>query len=702
MNVSGTLRKVAVMLAVLPILACTSSKTAAPAGSTKAEASSSFQTLAKGDGREEDTRTGRVRASGRALRDNQGETFALGVTMMWAVWAYKNDRAWLERNLEYLSSNGFDYIRALGVISRNPASPGDYWYRLDMNSSIPDYDQVIAGITDLAYDKYGMRVEWTIFGGAADFNESQKQSLIDRFLSMSRGREHKIIHFEIANEYEGTGWRGDSSIRNWTRYLNDRTDILVAASAAYQETNDLCAEFQALYAGGIADIGTWHFDREVRLGDGYWRPVRQPWEYPYCTGLPIIGSNNEPLGPGASVNSDDDPMTNVSGAIVTYISGLPLHVFHSEAGVRADRGDYTQYKTEVNSAFRAMKRYMPRNITNWSRQNHHWSGHPFNTLGEVGYPTATGSGAVRNYGAVNGNEFVTFPMGIRDYVRLQAKSEMSFCVIHPLTGKTLSKHYLRGGESVDLRGLEAFFVRGRLGNSGDGCGNYENPAVGAASLKAGQSLSVGQSLKSRNGEYELNYQGDNNLVLYAKGQPLWASNTAGLPSPKSVEMQGDGNLVIYDGSGSPIWASNTSDKPGVLLVLENSGRLALIDKDAKPVRVFYAPPVTLKAGQFLPVNGQLKSTNPVCELNYQGDNHLVLYLNGQPLWASGTVDNGQPGSVQMQGDGNLVMYDSNGRPIWATDTSGNPGAYLALNGSCRLVMVKGDGSLLKEIHQGQP
>src|SRR3954465_5443353 len=38
-----------------------------------------------------DRRTGAVRASHRALKDDGGEFHALGATMMWALWAYKND-----------------------------------------------------------------------------------------------------------------------------------------------------------------------------------------------------------------------------------------------------------------------------------------------------------------------------------------------------------------------------------------------------------------------------------------------------------------------------------------------------------------------------------------------------------------------------------------------------------------------------------
>ncbi|MGE3974952.1 MAG: hypothetical protein AB7F59_10540 [Bdellovibrionales bacterium] len=696
------LRKVLLSLLIFTftLTACTnktSNESQAPAA-TSQETTTTIQSF--------DKRSGLVRASGRALRDDQGEFYGLGVTMMWALWAYKHDRAKLERNLAVLAENGFDYVRVLGVISREPLRPHDYWYKLDMNASWPDYNEMIAGLTDLAYDQYGLRLEWTIFGGAGDFNEHQKQNLVDRFIAMSRGREHKIMHFEIANEYEGTGWDGDSSIRHWTKYLNDRTNILVAASAAYQQTEDLCHEFQNLYAGGIADIGTWHFDRTVNLGDGFWRPVRQPWEYVYCSGLPAIGSNNEPLGPGSSVASDTDPMRNVAGAIVSYISGLPLHVYHGEAGVRADHGDYTTYYTNVTTAFKAMKSYLPKNVMNWSRQNHHWAGHPLESVGEIGYPPSHGSGAVRNFGAVNGNEFVSLPMGIKDYLRVRAKHNMKFCVIHPVTGEILDRKSLKSGETYDLKGQTALFVRGKMNSDDDGCDNIQSAE---GSLKAGQSIKVGGSLRSSNFSYNLVYQSDNNLVLYNKqGHPLWASNTSGQPNPNSVEMQGDGNLVIYDKNGKPLWSTVTQGNPGAYLVLQNDGQLAIVNKDKGVIKELVkaappppTPPVMFKAGQSLKPNESFQSANGKYGLVYQSDNNLVLYGPNGPLWASNTSGLPNPNAVEMQGDGNLVIYDKSGKPLWASDTSGHAGAYLGLHTNGQMVMYDRSGSPLKVLFKGE-
>ncbi|KAL5697716.1 hypothetical protein ACHQM5_028833 [Ranunculus cassubicifolius] len=74
-------------------------------------------------------------------------------------------------------------------------------------------------------------------------------------------------------------------------------------------------------------------------------------------------------------------------------------------------------------------------------------------------------------------------------------------------------------------------------------------------LNAGSALTVGQSLT--NCGFVLTMQGDCNLVLY-DGGAIWASGTNGRGSNCYVEMQTDGNLVIYTPGRRAIWASNTN------------------------------------------------------------------------------------------------------------------------------------------------
>ena len=101
-------------------------------------------------------------------------------------------------------------------------------------------------------------------------------------------------------------------------------------------------------------------------------------------------------------------------------------------------------------------------------------------------------------------------------------------------------------------------------NSGGSCGE----------LTANQQLTANQSLASCNGGYTLIMQGDGNLVLYQGSTALWASNTAGSAADEAI-MQGDGNLVLYTSSGTPVWASNTAGNTGAYLEVQNDGNVVI-------------------------------------------------------------------------------------------------------------------------------
>lgn len=414
-------------------------------------------------------RTGKVRLEGNSFADDQGTFNALGATYMSALWQYQNDRPALERTLAELKANGVDYIRALGVVGdvNNP----DYWDGREIDWKAPGYKEAVAGLTDLAYDKFGLRLEWTLIGdGQKNLpNERDRFGLVDTFLDVSRGREEKIM---LANEAWQNGFAGDAGadqLKRLTKYMNDRTDVLVAASAPDGWTPE---DVEKIYAGGVADLVTYHFDRDTSKTEGSWRPVRQPWEWQYLggtNGVPRVATNNEPIGPGASVASENDPLKLVSGAIVSHLSGLPGYVFHTRAGVR---GDEAFANMPGLDAFKAMKAYVPPDLASWSHKNAHWADSPFkvyakddrgNLQADKMWPDLPGAtGAVRAYGAVNGDAFFVYPMGIKGSVTMEPRRNVEFDVIHPLTGEVVSHRQVRAGEQFTLSGLEAYVLKGRF------------------------------------------------------------------------------------------------------------------------------------------------------------------------------------------------------------------------------------------------
>lgn len=413
-------------------------------------------------------RSGPVVLDGSSLSDDQGRFNALGATMMWAAWGYKHDKARLEQNLAFLAQHGFHYVRALGVVGDYSAN--DYWDGREIDWHWPDYDQVIAGLTDLAYDQYGLRVEWTLIGdGQKNLpNPADRQALVDRFVAMSQGREHKIIHFELANEAWQNGFagaQGESELRALTQYLNGKTNILVAASAP---DPSVCSATQALYAGGIADLATLHFDRDVGQVDGHWRPVWQPWWVHGCAGIPVA-SNNEPIGPGASVSSENGVLELVTGAVASYVSGLPLHVFHSSAGVR---GDQDLWEMAGADAFSALPSYVPGDLASWTRRDPKASDAPLRFYAEEGgqakpdvmWPelSAPESGVVAAPGSVSGKSFLVLPLGILNQAQVEARAALSLEVVDVVSGQVVAQHELAAGQKLSLGGAGARVLRGTL------------------------------------------------------------------------------------------------------------------------------------------------------------------------------------------------------------------------------------------------
>ncbi len=414
-------------------------------------------------------RTGLVTLDGHSLHDDQGTFHALGATLMWAAWGYRHDRKLLERNLEFLASHGFDYFRALGVVG--DVSAPDYWDGREIDPHWPDYPEVIAGLTDLAYQKYGLRVEWTLIGDGQltvpDLDD--KYALADAFLAMSAGREQEIIHFEIANEYWQNGFDGDDGLqelRDLTVYLRDRTPILVAASAPAGVT---CDDALAVYGDGVADLATVHFDRDTSQEEGSWRPVWQPWTWQWCDGVPVA-SNNEPIGPGSSVASEEDPQRLVAAAITTWVAGLPAYVFHSEAGVR---GFDDIANMEGADAFTHLSDLVPDDLPSWDRVDHLSPEGPFVVHAEDGGGglhadslwvdiDAPASGAVRAYGALKEDEFFFFPIGILGRLVTDARDDLEFEVWEPVSGVLLETGSLAAGERHEWSGADALIVRGRF------------------------------------------------------------------------------------------------------------------------------------------------------------------------------------------------------------------------------------------------
>ncbi len=206
-------------------------------------------------------------------------------------------------------------------------------------------------------------------------------------------------------------------------------------------------------------------------------------------------------------------------------------------------------------------------------------------------------------------------------------------------------------------------------------------AVGP-SLTVGKSLYAGQWLTQQSGGRTLEMQGDGNLVLYGSmvSPLLWQSGTAGYPGAH-YEMQGDGNLVVYDTNHVARWASGTYGNPGSTNVMGADGNL-----------VIYSPP------RQVPLWTSGTSGNPGAT-NKLEDGNLVIYsASGSNLWQTGT--GGHPGATSFLDDGNFgIVTAPQTNAVWSSGTYGHPGAqFKFVNGA--LVVVSTNGQILWRTYTG--
>jgi hypothetical protein len=261
-------------------------------------------------------------------------------------------------------------------------------------------------------------------------------------------------------------------------------------------------------------------------------------------------------------------------------------------------------------------------------------------------------------------------------------------------------------------------------------------------------LYPGDLIESINIEYRLIYQNDGKLVLYDKNNvPLWQSSSS--LNPSKAVLKTDGSLVLFDKQQKPYWSSNIKGNGSFKLILQDNGDLIIYNKDGKQVEILFTKNVkplnwkeftnyivgdkvtyentvyecifnhlsqsnwfptntlgiywkkytttpevvinnkllSIPGTDTLNVNQYLQSNNKNYSLRFQNDGNIVLSDKDNKLvWASMKFSS-SPSILILQGDGNLVAYDTKKNPFWSSGTAGKGLTPYSL-------LLKDDGNLI--------
>jgi hypothetical protein len=223
-------------------------------------------------------------------------------------------------------------------------------------------------------------------------------------------------------------------------------------------------------------------------------------------------------------------------------------------------------------------------------------------------------------------------------------------------------------------------------------------AASTGRLGSGEKLTAGQFVMSPNNQYKLIMQGDGNLVLYACSHALWSTKTGGHSGAFAI-MQTDGNLVVYPASGPALWATPTQGHPGAYLAVQDQGNLVIYPTSGSflwtnNTVTNYTP---MCGGTKLFAGQSVLSPNGAYKLIMQGDGNLVLYESStsKAAWNTGTGGNSGAWMTVQATDGHIVVYSASNTALWASALpAANPGAFLTVQNSGNLVEYTSAGTVL--------
>ncbi len=234
-----------------------------------------------------------------------------------------------------------------------------------------------------------------------------------------------------------------------------------------------------------------------------------------------------------------------------------------------------------------------------------------------------------------------------------------------------------GAHAIPAQGLNGAFF---LGNSG---GN---------TINAGQSIdnsvfflytAADGSLATTGATCRLKMQEDGNLVLSktVDNSVIWESGTRGNPGAYAA-IQGN-FLTITGAFGQQLWSSPKFESADTdFLGINEACALRVYDAAhviALDFHTSIAPEATLWAGSTLNPGQYLEDPTHQYKLQMQDNGNLVLLRASDNVVMAQSGTTGNPGAyAAMQSDGNFVIFSKDGKQLVSSGSGGHPRGYFFL------------------------
>jgi hypothetical protein len=382
-------------------------------------------------------RPGLVRSDRKVVYDDLGVFHPWGVTFFWGPYGWKYERDRVLAHFEWLQTRRPDYLRVLCEVD---------WTGRSIDPAWPDYVPILQEFVDVAYD-FSMRCELTIVGGRQYDKHDGHQRFVPTDLARTvatamQGREHKVMHYEMANEFDRLDKvtmteliamgevvvpiapnlvalsRPKSSSATTT--VRGRRAQRVLAEDKSESDSGYGAMRDATAAAG-ANAFTLHPRRSDT--DFGWSHVRQGYDF---KDFPGATWNNEPEGPQSSGESMDNPLQLACCRLLGIVCGGAGYVLHVGQGVTGEADpehDRPENMWEVPNIDYIMDVVggvdvlAPPGVENWKCVNNARDDHPLPLDGTAGFWEGSEGRAPavnKNYAALSGDgRFVVIPIGVR-------------------------------------------------------------------------------------------------------------------------------------------------------------------------------------------------------------------------------------------------------------------------------------------------